>query len=88
MIHEVRSAVYTDLSINQALDLVCMVEAVDENMRMIVIEETMIQRDSSGRMIPDREAIRGLISEMSGGGFFEVRPKETANLVLNMFFLL
>jgi LCP family protein required for cell wall assembly len=77
LVQEVKGAVYTDLSINQALDLACMVEAVDENTRMVVVDETMIQRDSSGRMIPDLSAIQGLISGMGGGGFLEVGPKET-----------
>jgi len=57
--------VFTDLSLKQTLDLVCMVEKVGQNTQTLGVSEEMVTVDDSGRMIPDVEAIKQLIELMA-----------------------
>lgn len=66
LIKEARQMIVTDLSIDQANDLACMVEEVDGDAEFFMVDSEMIALDDQGRMIPDMEKIRELISEMEG----------------------
>jgi anionic cell wall polymer biosynthesis LytR-Cps2A-Psr (LCP) family protein len=64
LMKDVHEAVNTDLSLNQTLDLSCMVGKVGESARMLVVSEDMVSVDGLGRRIPNVEAIKRLIAEM------------------------
>lgn len=61
---EIQGTAITDLSLDQTLDLVCMVKEVGKNTGMLGINKDMVTLDASGRMIPDVKAIQRLIVEM------------------------
>lgn len=64
LMKDVYQAVITDLSLNQIFDLACMVGKVGEKAQMLAVGENMVKVDGMGRMIPDSEAIKQLISQI------------------------
>ena len=55
----------TDLSIKQALDVACMVEAVGQSTQILGLSEEMATWDDNWRLVPDLDAIRQLVQDMS-----------------------
>jgi LCP family protein required for cell wall assembly len=66
LVKDARKMVVTDLSVDQARDLACMVEEVDGDADLLVVTPDMVVFDDQGRMIPDIEAIKELIKELEG----------------------
>lgn len=66
LIKDARKMVVTDLSVNKANQLVCMIEEVGSQAEMLVVSDDMVSVDEQGRMIPDIDAIKDLISELEG----------------------
>ena len=68
LVKDIRKMVVTDLSVDQALDLVCMVEEVDGDAKFIeaTTDNELIYIDGDGRMIPDLFDIKELIVEIGG----------------------
>lgn len=64
LVKEVRKAVLTDLSVNQAMDLACMVELVGDQAQMLQVEPDMVTVGPAGRLLPDFEAIKELIKTL------------------------
>ncbi len=64
LLDEVHRSVITDLSLNQTIDLACMVQEVGESTQMLAVSDDMAKLDRFGRMVPDAEAIKALIAEM------------------------
>jgi len=62
LMRDVHQAVITDLSLSQIIDLACMVGKVGEKAQMFAVGENMVKMDGMGRMIPDSDAIKQLIS--------------------------
>ena len=66
LVKEARRMVVTDLSVDQANDLSCMVEEVNGKIEMFVVETDMVTIDDQGRMIPELDAIKELIVQLEG----------------------
>jgi len=64
LISQFADRVVTDLSLNQLLDLNCMINAIGESIIMLQVGQDMVKVDAQGRMIPNGTAIKSLI-EMS-----------------------
>lgn len=60
-----RKAVITDLSVNQAQDLACMVEEVGSQAHLLAVTPEMVSYDAEGHMIPDMEAIKMLLESLT-----------------------
>ncbi|HLA97158.1 MAG TPA: LCP family protein [Anaerolineales bacterium] len=67
LVKAMRKAITTDLSVDQALDLACMVQEVGSEAVLLVVGPELVRIDEQGRMIPDVEGIKALIAEMGGG---------------------
>lgn len=59
-----RKLVTTDLSIDQLLSLVCMVEETAGSAEMLAISPQMTTTDLQGRLIPDRQAIEKMLEAL------------------------
>jgi len=66
LVKDARKMVVTDLSVNQASQLACMVEELKSEAEILVVSNDMVGIDDQGRMIPDMVAIKELISELEG----------------------
>jgi len=66
LLKEARKMVVTDLSVDQARDLACMVDEVDGDANLVEVTPDMVTIDVHGRMIPDVEAIKELIVQLEG----------------------
>jgi len=66
IIMDARKLVVTDLSVNQATQLGCMIEEVGEDAQVLIVDDTMVSFDDQGRMIPDVGAVQKLISMLEG----------------------
>jgi LCP family protein required for cell wall assembly len=65
LIKDARKMVVTDLSVDQAMDLACMVEKVDGNANLLEVTSDMVEFED-GRMMPDVDAIKELIQQLQG----------------------
>lgn len=61
-----RKMIVTDLSVEQANNLACMIEEVNGDAEFFMIDSEMITIDDQGQMIPDIEKTKELIIEMEG----------------------
>lgn len=66
LVKEARKMVVTDLSVDQANDLSCMVEEVDGNAEFLAVDSTMVTIDEEGHMLPDMEKFAELFSLLEG----------------------
>ena len=66
LVKEARKMVVTDLSVDQANDLACMVEEVDGDATMLFVDSEAVIVDSQGRMFPDTVLISELLTELEG----------------------
>jgi len=66
LVKAVRKAITTDLSVDQALDLACMVEEVGNDADLLVVDDELWEI-VDGHMVPDIEGIKELITQMGGG---------------------
>ena len=69
LVKALRKVITTDLSVNQAMDLACMLQTVGEStaLDMVGPPPHLMTIDEEGRMIPDVEAIKVLLAQMEGG---------------------
>jgi LCP family protein required for cell wall assembly len=65
LVKDARKMVVTDLSVDQAMDLACMVDKVGGNADLLEVTPDMVVF-VDGRMMPDVEAIKGLIQQLEG----------------------
>ena len=56
----------TDLSVNQAYQLSCMIEEVGEDAEILVVDDTMVSIDEQGRMTPYMGEVQKLIDMLEG----------------------
>ncbi len=61
----IRKAVITDLSVDQAHDLACMVEEVGNQARLLAVTPDMVSYDDESHMIPNIEAIKVLLDSLT-----------------------
>ena len=66
LVKEARKMVVTDLSVDQANDLACMVEEVDGDATMLLVDSEAVIVDAYGRMFPDTVLISDLMAELEG----------------------
>ncbi len=66
LVKQARKAVLTDLSVDQAMDLKCMLAEVGSQRVMLQVEEDMVTIDDQGHWNPDFQAIQALIQGMYG----------------------
>ncbi len=66
LVKEARKMVVTDLSVDQARDLVCMVEEVNGDANLLEVTSDMVVIDGQGRMIPDLDEFKNLIDQLIG----------------------
>jgi anionic cell wall polymer biosynthesis LytR-Cps2A-Psr (LCP) family protein len=69
LVKTVRKAVTTDLSVNQTLDLTCMLQQVGSttNLETVGPPPYLVTIDEEGHMIPDVDGIKTLLEQMEGG---------------------
>ena len=61
LVKEARKTILTDLSVDQAMDLKCIIEEVGSDADLLEVEQNMVTVDAQGHWNPDFEAIRALI---------------------------
>lgn len=66
LVKEARKMVVTDLSVDQANDLSCMVEEVDGDAEFLAVDSTMVEFDASGHMVPNADVFEELFSMLEG----------------------
>jgi len=66
LVKEARKMVVTDLSVDQANDLACMVEEVDGDATMLFVDSEAVIVDAYGRMFPDTVLVSDLLAELEG----------------------
>jgi LCP family protein required for cell wall assembly len=66
LLKDARQMVTTDLSVDQARDLSCMIDEVGPDAELLVVEEEMVSYDAEGHMLPDVEAIKKLVELLYG----------------------
>lgn len=64
LVKQARKALLTDLSVDQAMDLQCMVEEAGDEVHMLQVEEDMVTIDPEGHWNPDFQAVKDLIEQM------------------------
>jgi len=69
LVKALRKVVTTDLSVDQALDLACMLQEVGESagLESVGPPPYLVTIDAEGRMMPDVEGIKALLAQMAGG---------------------
>lgn len=67
LVKEFRKLVFTSLSVNQLLDLICMIEVSGDFAEMIEIPESMLRDGPGETLIPDKKGISGFLAEELGG---------------------
>jgi anionic cell wall polymer biosynthesis LytR-Cps2A-Psr (LCP) family protein len=69
LVKALRKAITTDLSVNQAMDLSCMLQQVGSSavLEMVGPPPHLMTIDPAGHMLPDINAIIALLAQMEGG---------------------
>jgi len=69
LVKALRKAITTDLSVDQAMDLACMLQTVGGTTAQETVGPPphLMTIDAEGRMIPDVEAIKTWLAQMAGG---------------------
>jgi len=69
LVKALRKAITTDLSVNQAMDLACMIQQASElvDLETVGPPPYLVTIDVEGRMIPDVDGIKALLARMEGG---------------------
>jgi anionic cell wall polymer biosynthesis LytR-Cps2A-Psr (LCP) family protein len=67
LVKAIRKAITTNLSVDQVLDLTCMVDEVGSEAQLLTVGPELVTIDAQGHMIPDVEEINKLIEQMGGG---------------------
>jgi len=69
LVKALRKTITTDLSVNQAMDLACMLQTVGESATLDTVGPPpyLMTIDAEGHMIPDVEGIKTLLAQMEGG---------------------
>jgi LCP family protein required for cell wall assembly len=66
LLKDARKMVTTDLSVDQARDLSCMLDEVGQDAQLLFVEEEMVHYDAEGHMLPDVPAIKKLVEILYG----------------------
>ena len=67
LVKALRKTITTDLSVDQALALSCMIEVVGSEAELFTVGPELVTFDDQGHMLPNIEAIKALIEQMGDG---------------------
>jgi anionic cell wall polymer biosynthesis LytR-Cps2A-Psr (LCP) family protein len=64
LVKSIRLAITTDLSVNQVVDLGCMVQEVGSDVNLQIVTSDLVTIDPAGHMLPDIDLINALIDSL------------------------